>query len=76
VENTASNEDVKRYLDGHMSRLPPCVSRSPALQEEIETEIIKAVDRMYVPSNTTRVDKPGLTFAQVSSRTALSRFTH
>jgi Cdc6-like AAA superfamily ATPase len=76
LEIRASDEDVMRYLDGHMLRLPSCVPRGLALQEEIKTEIIKAVDGMYVPFNTTRLDKPGLTFAQVSSRTASSRFAH
>jgi len=46
----ASNEDVQRYLDGHMSQLPRCVLRSSELQEEIKDEIIKAVDGMYVSS--------------------------
>lgn len=43
----ASSEDVQRYLDGHMFRLPGFVRRSPELQEEIKTAIIKAVDGMY-----------------------------
>jgi hypothetical protein len=51
LEIRASNDDVQRYLKGHLSRLPSCVSRSYALQEKIESEIIKAVDGMYVPSN-------------------------
>jgi Cdc6-like AAA superfamily ATPase len=46
----ASGEDVQRYLDGHMSQPPTCVSRNCALQEKIKAEIIKAVDGMYVPS--------------------------
>jgi Cdc6-like AAA superfamily ATPase len=49
LEIRANNEDVQRYLDGHMSRLPSFVSRSSDLKEEIKTEIIKAVDGMYVP---------------------------
>jgi len=47
LEIRASDEDVQRYLDGHMSRLPLCVSKSCALQEDIKTKIIKAVDGMY-----------------------------
>ena len=43
----ASREDVRRYLDGHISRLSPCVSESHVLQEEITAEIIKTVDGMY-----------------------------
>jgi hypothetical protein len=48
LEIRASNQDVERYLDGHMSQLPGCVLRSPDLQDEIKTDIIKAVDGMYV----------------------------
>jgi Cdc6-like AAA superfamily ATPase len=44
----ASEEDVRRYLDSHISNLPLFVSRSPDLQEEIKAEIVKAVDGMYV----------------------------
>lgn len=48
LEIRASNEDVLRYLDGHMFRLPGFVVRSPELQEEIKRAIVKAVDGMYV----------------------------
>lgn len=48
LEIKAAKEDVQRYLDGQMSQLPGCVRRSPELQETIKTEIIKAVDGMYV----------------------------
>jgi Cdc6-like AAA superfamily ATPase len=46
LEIRASNGDVERYLDGHMSMLPSCVLRNPGLQGKIKTEIIKAVDGM------------------------------
>jgi Cdc6-like AAA superfamily ATPase len=49
LEIRANSEDVQRYLDGHMSGLPSFVSRSSDLKEEIKSEIIKAVDGMYVP---------------------------
>jgi Cdc6-like AAA superfamily ATPase len=49
LEICASDEDVKRYLDGHMFELPSFVRRSSELQEEIKTSIVKAVDGMYVP---------------------------
>jgi Cdc6-like AAA superfamily ATPase len=49
LEIRANNEDVQRYLEGHMSRLPSFVSRNPDLKEEIKSEIIKAVDGMYAP---------------------------
>ena len=48
LEIRASGEDVQRYLDGHMSRLPPFVLCSSDLQDKIKTEISKAVDGMYV----------------------------
>ena len=47
LEILASDEDVRRYLDGHMSRLLPFVSRRPDLQDEIKTEIGRAVKGMY-----------------------------
>ena len=50
LEIRADNEDVRKYLEGKMSRLRPFVSRNHTLQEEIKAEIIKAVDGMYVPS--------------------------
>jgi Cdc6-like AAA superfamily ATPase len=59
LEIRASNEDVQRYLDGHMSQLPSCVQRSHDLQEEIKTEIIKTIDGMYVPFHTSRADQAG-----------------
>jgi Cdc6-like AAA superfamily ATPase len=44
LEIRASDEDVRRYLEGSMCRLPGFVVRSPDLQEEIKTKIIEAVD--------------------------------
>ena len=57
LEIRASDEDVQRYLDGHISLLPSFVLRCLDLQEEIKTEIIKAVDGMYVPSYSVIVDQ-------------------
>ena len=57
VEIRASDQDVQRYLDGHISRLPKCVSKSSDLQEKIKATIVKTVDGMYVSSNTTNRDK-------------------
>jgi hypothetical protein len=48
LEIRASEEDVQKYLHGHLFRLPGFVARSLELQEEIKTEIIRAVDGMYV----------------------------
>lgn len=50
LEILASDEDVQRYIDGHILQLPSFVLRSPDLQEEIKTEIAKAVKGMYVVS--------------------------
>ena len=48
LEIKASEQDVQKYLDGHMSGLPGCVQRSLELQDEIRAEIIRAVQGMYV----------------------------
>ena len=52
MEIRASDEDLRVYLDSNMSHLLALDGRSPELQEEIKseikTEIIKAVDGMYV----------------------------
>jgi hypothetical protein len=46
LEIRASNQDVQRYLDGHMLRLPSFVLHRLDLQEEIKTKIVEAVDGM------------------------------
>ncbi|KAH8786634.1 hypothetical protein BGZ57DRAFT_817784, partial [Hyaloscypha finlandica] len=48
LEIRASEEDVQKYLDGHLFRLPGFVARSLELQEEIKTEVIRAVDGMFL----------------------------
>ena len=48
LEIRASEQDVRRYVDGHVSHLPAFVERSLDLQEEVKTEIVKAVGDMYV----------------------------
>ena len=48
LEIRASYEDVQRYLDGCMSRMPSFVLRSHDLQDEIKTKISATVDGMYV----------------------------
>jgi Cdc6-like AAA superfamily ATPase len=48
VEIRASDEDVKKYLEGHIGQLPSFVERNRQLQEEIKTKISEAVDGMYV----------------------------
>jgi Cdc6-like AAA superfamily ATPase len=46
LEISASEEDVQRYLEGNMFRLPGFVVRSLELQEEIKVSIIEAVKGM------------------------------
>lgn len=46
LEVRASPEDVRKYIDGHISQLPSCVRRSDDVQEEIRTKITAAVDGM------------------------------
>jgi Cdc6-like AAA superfamily ATPase len=50
LEIRASNQDVQRYLKGHINELPRFVQRNPDLQQEISSEIVKAIDGMYVTS--------------------------
>ena len=54
LEIRASGEDVRKYLEGHISQLPSFVSRNVNLQEEIVTKIVQAVDGMYVASHALR----------------------
>jgi hypothetical protein len=51
LEIRASNQDVQRYIDGHMSQLPRCVLRSSDMQGEIKAAIVQAVNSMYVTSS-------------------------
>jgi hypothetical protein len=48
LEILASDEDIRRYLTGHMLQLPNFIFSKPQLQEEIKTEIAKAAQGMYV----------------------------
>lgn len=48
IEIRASDEDLRRYLQGHMSQLPRFVQTKKDLQEQIVTGITKFVDGMYV----------------------------
>ena len=70
LEIRASDEDVRRYLEGCMFRLPGFVTRSLELQEEIKTSIVKAVDGMYVVyfiSSVNRIELNPLGFSLHSS---------
>lgn len=42
-----TDDDIQRYLDGHMS-VPSFVARRPDVQDEIRTSIMKAANGMYV----------------------------
>ncbi|TVY27700.1 putative ankyrin repeat protein [Lachnellula hyalina] len=44
----ASEEDVRKYLDAHMVQLPRFVARSLELQEKIKTDIVNAIDGMFL----------------------------
>jgi len=48
LEILASDEDIRRYLNGNMSQLPRFIFSKPKLQEEIKTEIVHAVEGMYI----------------------------
>ena len=48
LEIRARDEDVKKYLDGNIARLPAIVWSHPDLLENIKATISKAVDGMYV----------------------------
>jgi hypothetical protein len=48
LEIRASEQDVQRYIEANMSRLPSFVGRNPDLREEIKTGIVGVIDGMYV----------------------------
>lgn len=50
LEVRASDEDVARYVDGHIDELPRFVSKSAKIQQNIKDAIVSAVDGMYVSS--------------------------
>ena len=54
LEICASVDDVRSYLECHMSQLPSFVSRNINLQEEIVTEITQNIDGMHVSSKSFR----------------------
>jgi hypothetical protein len=47
-EIRANEQDVRTYIDGHLSKLPSFVGQNLNLQEEIKTKIAEVVDGMYV----------------------------
>jgi hypothetical protein len=48
VEICTSDEDMWRYLKGHIRQLLSFIEQNQLLQKEIKTKISEAVDRMYV----------------------------
>lgn len=46
LEIRASQEDIQRYPDNNMSRLPACVRRARDIQEKIKSTVIETVDGM------------------------------
>ncbi|PCG94078.1 Hypothetical protein PENO1_080360 [Penicillium occitanis (nom. inval.)] len=44
----ATQEDIMRYIDGHMSQLQPCVQHSSDLQGKIKSKISKSVGGMFL----------------------------
>jgi Cdc6-like AAA superfamily ATPase len=50
LEIRANEQDVERYVKGHIDELPRFVRRDPDLQQEISSKIVKAIDGMYVDS--------------------------
>ncbi|KFY05234.1 hypothetical protein O988_00146, partial [Pseudogymnoascus sp. VKM F-3808] len=48
LEIRASDEDVTRFVAGHIHRLPKCVQHDPELQAEIQDRIVQAVDGMFL----------------------------
>jgi Cdc6-like AAA superfamily ATPase len=57
LEIRANDEDVRSYIEGYISRLPSCVTRSRDLQGEIKAQITKAVDGMYAYFQGIRLDQ-------------------
>jgi hypothetical protein len=46
LEICTSNEDMQKYLDGHIHRISSYVRITPKIEEKIKTAIIKAADGM------------------------------
>ncbi|KAJ5422843.1 hypothetical protein N7445_010951 [Penicillium cf. griseofulvum] len=74
LEIRAHEDDVRRYLDGNMFRLPGFVNRSPALQEEIMTVISRHVQGMFLLAQLYFESLIGRRSAK-STRTALERLS-
>ena len=51
LEVRATEQDLRKYLEGRVSLLPSCVQRNPQLIEEVNVAILQAVDGMYVANH-------------------------
>ncbi|KAI1455233.1 ankyrin repeat protein [Annulohypoxylon moriforme] len=47
-EILASDDDVRKYLDGHMPNLPRFVVENPMLRESIKDQIVQAAEGMFL----------------------------
>ncbi|KAH6670383.1 ankyrin repeat-containing domain protein [Halenospora varia] len=48
LEIRASEDDIRRYIEGQISHLPSFIRRNPDLQEEVKTGIVNVVDGMFL----------------------------
>ncbi|KAE8550321.1 hypothetical protein EYB25_006547 [Talaromyces marneffei] len=48
LEIRASDEDMRRYLDGHKSQLRSFILEDPELEEKVKATIVKAADGMFL----------------------------
>ena len=48
LEIRASEQDVRRYVEGRMLHLPSFVGRNAGLQEEVKTRVVQSVKGMHV----------------------------
>ena len=48
LENRASQDDIERYIEGHIGQLSAFAEWSRRLQNEIKTGISEAADGVYV----------------------------
>lgn len=46
LEVRASEEDVRRFVEGQIPRLPTCIHRDAELKSAVQTKIVEAVDGM------------------------------
>ncbi|XPS71034.1 hypothetical protein M3J07_003222 [Ascochyta lentis] len=44
----ADPDDVKQYVTGQLDRLPRCIQRDVSLQDQVQNQIAKAIDGMFL----------------------------